>query len=148
MARRSLSGGTKKKKAEEADLDITPMIDVTFLLLIFFMVVSKMDPQKQANVPPAVHGAGVDANAATIVSVIADPGGGPARVVLGDGPDGEDAPSMELVKRYVQTGLQDGKEICIVKADRDVNEGAVQDVLKAVGEVEGLKYAVGVKDPQ
>ncbi len=50
MARRSLSGGMKKKKAEEADLDITPMIDVTFLLLIFFMVASKMDPQKQANV--------------------------------------------------------------------------------------------------
>lgn len=148
MARRSMSGSLKKKKPDEADLDITPMIDVTFLLLIFFMVASKMDPQKQANVPPAVHGAGVDAKTATIISVIADAGGGPARVVLGDGPDGEEAPTMELVRRYVQTGLQDGKELCIVKADRDVNEGKVQEVLKALGELEGLKFAVGVKDPQ
>ena len=39
---RSMSGSgfTKKKSAEEADLDITPMIDVTFLLLIFFMLVN------------------------------------------------------------------------------------------------------------
>lgn len=28
--------------AEEADIDMTPMIDVTFLLIIFFMVVSDM----------------------------------------------------------------------------------------------------------
>ncbi|MHC4877658.1 MAG: ExbD/TolR family protein [Planctomycetota bacterium] len=148
MARRSMSGGMKKKKPEEADLDITPMIDVTFLLLIFFMVASKMDPQKQANVPPAVHGKGVDANAASFVTVLADPGGGPGRVVLGDGPDGEEAPSMELVKRYVQSALMEGKELCIVKADRDVNEGKVQEVLKVLGELEGLQFAVGVKDPQ
>ena len=39
MAKGSLGGnaGIKKKKNEDADLDITPMIDVVFLLLIFFM---------------------------------------------------------------------------------------------------------------
>ena len=37
------SGGLgRAKKKDEADLDITPMIDVTFLLLIFFMVTSTM----------------------------------------------------------------------------------------------------------
>ena len=56
MAKGSLGGnaGIKKKKNEDADLDITPMIDVVFLLLIFFMVTSTMDDQKAANVPP-VH---------------------------------------------------------------------------------------------
>ena len=32
--------GGRERAASEADLDITPMIDVTFLLLIFFMVSS------------------------------------------------------------------------------------------------------------
>ena len=34
---------------EDTEMDITPMIDITFLLLIFFIVSSKMDPS--ANVP-------------------------------------------------------------------------------------------------
>lgn len=150
MAKRSMSGDglSKKKSNDEADLDITPMIDVTFLLLIFFMVASKMDPQKTANVPPARHGIGADGRGSTFVTVLADAGGGPGRVILGDGPDGDEAMNLELVKSYVQNGLQEGKETCIIKADRDVAEGRVQDVLKALGEIEGLKFAVGVKDPE
>ena len=136
----------KRKKPEEAELDITPMIDVTFLLLIFFMVASKMDPQKTANTPPAVHGVGVTADAAIIISVLADPGGGKSRVILGDG-DGEEAPNMELVKQYVAAGQADGKEHVIIKADRDCKEGEVQDVMQALVDFEGMKFAVGVQDP-
>lgn len=150
MAKGSMSGdsGIKKKNSnDEADLDITPMIDVTFLLLIFFMVTSTMDDQKAANVPPAVHGIGAETNSATIVSVLADPGGGPSRVVMGDGPDGEEAPNLELVRRYVQAAFSEGKELCIIKAERDVKEGKVQEVLKVLAEIEGLKFAVGVQDP-
>ena len=40
-----------KKKREESELDITPMIDITFLLLAFFVVVSKMDPTLAIPVP-------------------------------------------------------------------------------------------------
>jgi len=151
MAKGSLGGDTgfkKKKKSDEAELDITPMIDVVFLLLIFFMVTSTMDDQKAANVPPAEHGIGVDTNSATIVSVLADPGGGTARIVLGDGPDGEEIVNLELVRRAVQAGFNEGKELCIVKAERDVKEGRVQEVMKVLAEIEGLRFAVGVQDPQ
>lgn len=150
MAKGSLAGdaGIKKKKKDEAELDITPMIDVVFLLLIFFMVTSTMDDQKAANVPPAVHGIGADANGATIVSVFADEGGGNARVVLGDSPDGEEVVNLDLVRRYVQSGFNEGKELCIVKAERDVTEGKVQEVLKTLIDIEGLRFAVGVQDPQ
>jgi biopolymer transport protein ExbD len=150
MAKGSLGGdaGFKKKKPEEADLDITPMIDVVFLLLIFFMVTSTMDDQKTANVPPAEHGIGVDTNAATIISVVANPGGRSARVVLGDDPEGEEAGNLEVVRRYVQSGFNEGKELCILKAERDVKEGKVQEVLKILAEIEGLKFAVGVQNPQ
>lgn len=150
MAKGSLGGdaGIKKKKNEDADLDITPMIDVVFLLLIFFMVTSTMDDQKAANVPPAEHGVGVDANNATIVSVVADEAGGTGRVILGDDPSGEEIVNLELVRRYVQAGFNEGKELVIIKAERDVKEGRVQEVLKTLAEIDGLKFAIGVQNPQ
>ena len=150
MAKGSLGGdaGIKKKKNEDAELDITPMIDVVFLLLIFFMVTSTMDDQKAANVPPVVHGVGADANQATIVSVVADEAGGTGRVILGDDPGGEEIVNLDLVRRYVQAGFNEGKELVIIKAERDVKEGRVQEVLKVLADIEGLKFAIGVQDPQ
>ncbi len=141
-----MSGFKKKDKPEEAELDITPMIDVTFLLLIFFMVTSTMDQQKQINVPPAKHGVGVEASNATFVTILANEGG-LGRVLLGDGADGEEVVSMDRVTRYVQQGLIEGRDLCIVKAERDVTEGRVQDVLRAVGEIEDMRFAVGVQAP-
>ena len=52
----------QKKKKDEADLDITPMIDVVFLLLIFFMVTSTMQGTPDRDIPPA--SSGTNANAA------------------------------------------------------------------------------------
>ena len=149
MARSMAGGGFQKKNsAEEADLDITPMIDVTFLLLIFFMVTSTMQQESAVNVPPASFGVGKDASTSTIITILADKGGGPARVLLGDG-SGEEARSMELVTAFVQQGLSmEGKRQVIIKADRDVNHGKVQEVLKALGEIEDLEFAVGVEEMQ
>jgi len=40
-----------KGKREEDELDLTPMVDVTFLLLIFFMVTASFSIQKSLEVP-------------------------------------------------------------------------------------------------
>lgn len=39
-------------KTEFADMDLTPMVDVTFLLLIFFMVTASFSLQKSIEIPP------------------------------------------------------------------------------------------------
>lgn len=38
--------------SREEDLDMTPMVDITFLLLIFFMVTAAFSLQKSIEVPP------------------------------------------------------------------------------------------------
>jgi len=43
----------KKEKIPEDELDMTPMVDVTFLLLIFFMVTASFTLQKSMPQPPA-----------------------------------------------------------------------------------------------
>ena len=40
-----------KGKREEEEMDMTPMVDVTFLLLIFFMVTAAFSVQKVIEVP-------------------------------------------------------------------------------------------------
>ena len=40
----------------KTELSITPMIDVTFLLLVFFLVCSKVATQDAVDLPPARYG--------------------------------------------------------------------------------------------
>ena len=40
----------RHKKAEELDVNITPLVDVVFLLLIFFMVSTTFDRQSELNI--------------------------------------------------------------------------------------------------
>lgn len=46
----------KKKKKFDGEFDITPMIDVVLLLLIFFMVSARMAPSSNAKLPKARYG--------------------------------------------------------------------------------------------
>jgi len=41
-----------RKYGEEDEMDLTPMVDVTFLLLIFFMITAAFALQKSLEVPP------------------------------------------------------------------------------------------------
>ncbi len=45
------SDSTPRKKREGGELDMTPMVDVTFLLLIFFMVTASFSLQKSIQIP-------------------------------------------------------------------------------------------------
>lgn len=42
----------KRRRAEIDEMDLTPMVDVTFLLLIFFMITASFSMQKSMEVPP------------------------------------------------------------------------------------------------
>lgn len=44
--------GEKKARRIDDELDMTPMVDVTFLLLIFFMITAAFALQKALEVPP------------------------------------------------------------------------------------------------
>ena len=105
MARRGLfsdagsfGGG---RKVVDGEMDITPMIDVTFLLLIFFMVASTMQGTPDVDVPPAQHSIGVDSAGAAVVTILAAKNSSEtSRIVLGDG-EGPEA-DLNEVRRYVE----------------------------------------------
>lgn len=146
MAKRALYDNSFKKRQPEEDdeLDITPMIDVTFLLLIFFMVTSTMQQEAQLQVPPARHGEGVSADTAVIIT-IANMDDEPA-IYLGDGVSGSPV-DIEQVTPYVDTEVAAGKSIVIIKADRELPSGFVEEVARKANEVDNIeKFYVGIQD--
>ncbi len=58
-----------RRKRDEEEMDITPMIDITFLLLIFFVVCSKMDPTQTGMIPDADNGVAVSAKDSAVIFI-------------------------------------------------------------------------------
>ncbi len=74
----------KRSLREDVEMDITPMIDITFLLLIFFLVCSTPDQQSAIELPSARHGKGVGEKDSVIIT-LSDEGVDSAPVYLADG---------------------------------------------------------------
>jgi len=134
------STGSTKKKDFDADLDITPMIDVTFLLLIFFMVTSTMQATPEIDLPVAHHGVGINKSDQVTVSVI-DRDGIPV-LMAGDPPAPE--MTMDEIVDYARQEIDGGKSGILVKASGSIPTGYIKQLtqqLQAVGEIH-FYYAV------
>ena len=59
----------EKKERIDEEMDITPMIDITFLLLIFFVVCSKFDPTQMKDIPDADNGQLVSAKDSAVIFI-------------------------------------------------------------------------------
>ncbi|GIW97224.1 MAG: biopolymer transporter ExbD [Pirellulaceae bacterium] len=129
------------------ELDITPMIDITFLLLIFFLVSSKMNAEQAVELPKARHG-GVVAGKESVIILVKRGTGEQAEVQRADGtpfsPD-IDQQNAEIAE-YVTQGLDAGKKHVLVKAEGSVRRGEIQRVSEAISEAleegEVIHYAV------
>ncbi|MFG0333249.1 MAG: ExbD/TolR family protein [Maioricimonas sp. JB049] len=146
MARGLYSHQSRRRRMPvDDDLDITPMIDVTFLLLILFMVTSTMKSPSALHVPPARHGAGVEIRDSTVISIFHTEG--QPEIYRADGERKNGPVAVGDVVAYVQAGVAEQKTNVIIKADRDIPSGIVEEVARAAAEVEGVRgFFVGVED--
>jgi biopolymer transport protein ExbD len=133
----------KSRVKDDSEMDITPMIDMTFLLLIFFIVCSKMDPGATINLPPAKHGEAVadkDAVVFTIAGTDAEAfiykgkGVNPGALLTGSTPVEKEAEAAA----YVEEQLAKNPNIkdVLIMADAGVKHRDVALVMKAVGAVQ------------
>ncbi|MBL8826550.1 MAG: biopolymer transporter ExbD [Planctomycetaceae bacterium] len=134
---------------EEPELDITPMIDLTFLLLIFFLVTSVPDVQRALELPPARHGVAADPRTSLIVTLaVVTPGQAPA-VFLGDGRvgaalPGDSASQEAALKQAARQAVEQGKSAVLIKAERGVLHRDVARVSAAASSVGNLRVHVAV----
>jgi biopolymer transport protein ExbD len=138
-----LEAAPRKKPIGDGDLDITPMIDCVFLLLIFFMVASNMTSSQNSALPVARHGVGVETSNALIFTLApADPSG--KRALITD--EAGQQLDLEAVSARVEAHLARGLRQVIVLAQRGLAHGAVREAARAVGTHEGVQFYVGVQD--
>ncbi|MEN1681758.1 MAG: biopolymer transporter ExbD [Planctomycetota bacterium] len=142
---------TRRPRTVDDEMDITPMIDITFLLLIFFLVTSTPDDSTAIDLPEAQHGAAVSQIECTIFT-IADGGLQDAPVYAADGKIdaaklSEDADER---KKQIKTAVEEGmdstpiKTSVLIKADKSVKCREVDNVIKAVSKVDGVKLHLAI----
>jgi biopolymer transport protein TolR len=139
----------RRRLIGDAEADMTPMIDMTFLLLIFFLVTFKASESKLVQLPDARHGSAVGKGESIIFSLVRLPGQTEARVYLGDDdkqPLSEDhaRQAEEIAELVEKSGLQH----VLIKADRAVHYRDVARVSAAVGQIEGVQLHYAVSDPE
>lgn len=130
----------RRRPPDDAEMDITPMIDVTFLLLIFFLVASRLDDKPDVQLPSARFGTAVPSDACVYITVATaandsvaiylsngiDPG-----AILGGTPEEQEA----RIRDYVKAGLNGAppKRQVVIKAGKDVKQREMMRVKTAVG---------------
>lgn len=129
------------------EVDMTPMIDCVFLLLIFFIVSSIPDTKTAVSLAPARHGTAADPSIAVFVTV-AD-GGVTPDIYLADGKIGDPLPKdpklqEAAIEKAIREGHQQGKTNVIVKAEKSVKHRDVLRVSKASAKLEGMKLYLAV----
>lgn len=139
----------RRRALDEPELDITPMIDLTFLLLIFFLVTSVPDVQRALELPPARHGVAADPASALIVTLTWDGAGQPPRLFLADGRVGEPlAGGLEAwdaaLEAAARRAINEGKGSVLIKAERGVQHRYVARVAAATAKASDLRVHVAV----
>ncbi|MDO9269591.1 MAG: biopolymer transporter ExbD [Methylobacter sp.] len=126
----------QRKKKEKIDISITPMIDVVFLLLIFFMVTTTFNRQTEVNIKlPEAEGSAAEEHPKT-VSLVIDANGIYALV-------GDDGLPHQLIDQS-RAGLKQELSILavnskdvpfIISADDKTPNKAVMTALDIAGQV-------------
>lgn len=132
----------KQKRDEDADLDITPMIDITFLLLAFFVMVSKMDPQMAVKLPEAKFGSNIPEKNCVVLVVV--PGDEPDEYRIYKGrsmddadrvADGEATDQEAEIADYVENEFSKRPklEAVLIKGEGEVSTGAIEIAKRGAG---------------
>ncbi|HOA50927.1 MAG: biopolymer transporter ExbD [Thermogutta sp.] len=134
---------------ESVDFDITPMIDVTFLLLIFFLVTSAIDVGKAVELPPARFGKGMNPSLALVITVAYQGEATPPAIYLADGkvgsPLSENAEQQRSdILAAVRESVSAGKPRVLLKAERKVKHKDIARILEIINEVPDVSTYIAV----
>ena len=146
-----------KRKLADGEMDITPMIDCTFLLLIFFMVSSTMQDGPKVDEPISKNGIGVPTNNADSVLIRVDMKSGIEKPKIDfeyttKSSDGQSAKNkkenltIDSLRELVQTQVKSQRNQFIIRAERRVPHGTVQEVARAIKDVDGTQFFLGVQE--
>lgn len=129
----------QRKKRDEEEMDITPMIDITFLLLIFFVVCSKMDPTQTGMIPDADNGVAVSAKDSAVIFI--EPAGkDKVKVTRLDGTEFstdealQSSEIVEYISKELEKSINRNKNQVMIMGAADVKVAEVTKIQKVIGD--------------
>lgn len=132
---------------EEARFDITAMIDLVFMLNIFFLVTTVAAAVAEMDLPVVRNTVATDTENAVVFSLTHGEDGTTA-VYLGEQPEGDGVTDPDEQTRRVREAVEEGrradKRVVLVKAERDVKLRDVQRVGSAATQVPGVELRMAV----
>ena len=135
---------------DDSELDITPMIDITFLLLIFFIVATEMANPGMKEMAKAKHGDAVAGNSASVITIKAVNVYG-AAIFLADGATGTPLAGnldqqTEAIRQFVEAGTEQAqpKRDVLIKAEKGVLRRHVNLVEQAAMKVKDVQIYLAV----
>jgi biopolymer transport protein ExbD len=138
-----------KRSESDDEIDFTPMIDVTFLLLIYFCVTEVNDAGAKIKLPIATNGAAVSELQAVVFTIELADANAPALFLdagIGDrlALPAEEAAQTEQVVAAVRDGAAEGKTDVIIQADRGILFRDVNNLIKMVSQAEAKQLHLAV----
>ena len=141
---------------DKSHIDMTPMVDVVFQLLTFFLLAVKRESMESVDVPLTTTSTAVLESESTYITIkpAPRPGADPVIIigenrkveVMDDGRiEGGKAKSLDKVKEEVEKGVAAGRPKIVVKAERYVKWGDVQKVTRIIAQIRDAQLFVGVK---
>ncbi|MEX2310644.1 MAG: biopolymer transporter ExbD [Pirellulales bacterium] len=143
----------RRPDQEPPEFDITAMVDLVFMMNIYFLVTFITVALGELNLPSADYCTPLDADTAVIVSMVRSLDGKSVTVYLGDGDKGEPlndgAEQERRVQAAVEEGVADGKTAVLLKAEKKVRLADMFRIANAAS-IEGVQLHVAVleKDVQ
>jgi biopolymer transport protein ExbD len=132
---------------ETPEFDITAMVDLVFMMNIYFLVTFVTVALSEVNLPAASHVSALNKDTAVIITVTRSPDGKGSLVYLGDGTKGDAVrdtrEQAERVQALVEQGVGTGLKDVLIKAEKNVKLGDVFRLASAAASVEGVKLHVG-----
>ena len=123
----------RKPELIDDEIDFTPMVDIVFLLLIFFIMTTNISSAKKVALPKAFHGDNV-VEKECVVLIVQKGSGETSLVSRADGsPLSNDVEQQESeIQEYITSGLGGEKTQVMIKAEGDVRYGEVERIRQAI----------------
>lgn len=142
----------RRPSHDEARFDITAMIDLVFMMNIFFLVTTVTAALAEIDLPVARHCAPADRDNSVLFTILAAADRGPGQVFVGDAHEGNPLTDPEAqeraVREAVEAGVRSNKSTILIKAEKSVRLSDVARIGGIAVSVPGteLKLAVVEKE--
>jgi biopolymer transport protein ExbD len=114
----------RRSDEETPEFDITAMVDLVFLMNLYFLVTFLTVAMGEMSLPAADHAQALNSDTAVVLSLARSLDGESVTVYLGDGRKGEAiedvAQQEQRVQAAIEEGVAAGKEAVLLKAESNI----------------------------